>query len=126
MTGKFLRGTLSAMAACLLFAGMIFAKGTTVSIDQPARLANGPTLQPGSYKVEVMTGGPTSEVIFYKGKEIVAKAPAKLVEHPTSVSATQIHYSQRDNDRIITEMRLQGRRDRLVFEEAGETPKSGQ
>jgi hypothetical protein len=126
MTRKVVKTVFAAAAASLVLAGLAFAKAKDVNITYTARLGSGPEIQAGSYKVDVITGQPTPEVVFYKGGEIVAKAPAKLVELPKKADYTQILFTTRDNSRVITEMRVSGWKERLVFEESEEPSRSGQ
>jgi hypothetical protein len=115
-----------AMASMLIFAGLALASTKEVSVSYPAKLTSGQELQPGSYKVEVLNTQSTPEVVFYKGKEVVARTPVKLVEQPKKSDRTMITYNTQENTRIIDEIWLAGWKEKLVFEKAEVTTQSGQ
>jgi hypothetical protein len=100
----------------LFFAvGLAFAKMEDVTIDQTAKLADGPQLAAGSYKVDVLNPQNKPEVVFYRGKDVVAKVPAKLVQTPTKAEYTEVTYDTIMHPEIITEIQLSGWKDKLVF-----------
>jgi hypothetical protein len=115
-----------AVVVLLLAAGMAFAKAKEINISQPAKLANGPELQPGTYKVDLLKAQDAHEVLFYKGNEVVARTPAKVLEEPSKAPRTEIVYETRDGGRVITQMRVDGWREKLIFGEHGEQAKTGQ
>ncbi|MBI4165834.1 MAG: hypothetical protein HY508_08885 [Acidobacteria bacterium] len=125
MTRKVLTTAFAVTAACLVFSGLAFAKAREIQLAYPAKLANGPEIQPGSYKVDVLNNQPTPEVVFYRGKEVVARTPAKLVELPRKSDQTQIHSKMEGDSRLITEIRLEGWKEKLLFDEPTQTDQSG-
>ena len=55
-------------------------KSANVEIVQTARLAGGPTLQSGKYKVALNNDSPTPAIGFYQNGKLIAQVPAKLVD----------------------------------------------
>jgi hypothetical protein len=109
--------TAFAAALALLFvAGLAFAKAKQVNIEYPAKLADGPELKAGSYKVDVLNPQNNPEAVFYRGKEVVAKAPVKLVDEPRKSEYTAVSYTTEQTPRVITEIFLGGSKQKLVFE----------
>ena len=72
------------MALALLLASSAFAatKGS-LQIGNPVTV-NGTTLKPGDYKVQWEGSGPNVEVSILQGKNVVAKAPAHVVDLPAA------------------------------------------
>jgi hypothetical protein len=112
--------------ALLLAAGLAQAKTKEINLAQPARLGDGPELQPGSYRIELVRDAQKPELIFYRDRTEVARAPAKLVEEPSKASRTEIHFNLKDNKRVLTQMRVEGWRERVVFTKPGEDSQAGQ
>lgn len=119
--------TLFAVAMALtLVTGLAFAKAKGVNLDFTGKLASGPELKPGHYKVEVLQNSGSPEAVFYKGKDVVARAPVKLVEEPTKIPYSEVVYNTDagDHEQIITEIRLSGWYEKLVFGEPSPMPKT--
>ena len=117
-----------AAAGILVAASMAFAKfplldfghssnkSADVEIMQTARIAGGPTLQSGEYKVVLNNSSTTPEVGFYQNGKLVAQVPAKLVHQGKKISETEITYDTRSaNAQVITEMDLGGWTDKVFF-----------
>ena len=68
------------MTLALLLASAAFAaeKGS-LTLNHPATI-NGTTLKAGDYKLQWEGSGPNVEVSIVKGKNVVAKVPAKIVD----------------------------------------------
>jgi hypothetical protein len=115
---------LPAMTIAILFLATV-AMAKEISIHYPAKLGNGPELQPGTYKIELVKNQTSPEVLFYKGRELVARTPAKVEEQPRKADQTQVFYDIKDKDRVITELRISGWKERVVFTDAGSTASSG-
>jgi hypothetical protein len=101
-----------------MFVFVSIATAHEVSILHRAKVGNGPELQQGTYRVEVVKNENSSQVRFYRGKSLVLEVPAKLVKTTTKQDPTHIHYDQTDGGYVITEIGLQGRQESLVFNEA--------
>ncbi len=100
----------------LLFAtGLAFAKTKDVTLDRTAKLADGPQLTAGSYKVAVLNMQKKPEVVFYQGKDEVAKVPAKLVQTPMKAEYTEVTYNTASHPQVLTEIQFSGWKDKLVF-----------
>ena len=109
----------AAMITLLFATGLAFAKTKDVTLDRTAKLADGPQLAAGSYKVDVLNPQNQPEVVFYRGKNEVAKVPAKLVESPMKAEYTEVTYNTTSHPQVITEIQLSGSKDRLVFAKSG-------
>lgn len=112
----------------LLFAGVLVLVSTGIALAHdvrlfdPAKLANGPELQPGTYRVEVVKGQDASEALFYKGKDLVVRVPVKLVQESAKSPHTAIHLDTIDGARVITQIRVAGWKESLVFERTAQEP----
>jgi hypothetical protein len=106
---------LATMIALFLATGLAFAKTKGVTLDRTAKLADGPQLAAGSYKVDVLNMQNKPEVVFYQGKDVVAKVPAKLVAEPMKAEHTEVTYNTAMRPQVIIEIQLSGWKDKLVF-----------
>jgi hypothetical protein len=117
-----------AAVGIVVAAGMAFAKfpsldfgrsskkSAKVEIDQTARIADGPTLQPGEYKVVLNNNSTTPEIGFYQNGKLVAQAPAKLVDQGKKINETAVTYDDQGSDsQVITKMDLSGWREEVLF-----------
>jgi hypothetical protein len=68
------------MGLALLVASTAFAASKGSLTLQSATTVNGTQLKAGDYKLEWDGSGPNVEVSFLRGKNVVAKVPAKLVD----------------------------------------------
>jgi hypothetical protein len=131
MQGQAWKRTFVAVAATVLAAGMASAKwfksrdkSATVDIIQPAKVGNGQELQPGDYKVTLNPSSNPTEVSFYdQDGKLVAKAPAKLVEEGKKNDQTEVVFDTRQ--KTITEMRISGWNEKVVFSGSGEHSNAG-
>jgi len=126
MKAKVINSALAAMITLLVVADLAFGKAKEITISDPAKLASGPELKPGSYKVDLVKTEEAAEVVFYRGDELVAKSAAKLVEEPRKAAYTQIVYDTQETPKVIKEMVLRGSKERIIFERPTEMPKGGQ
>jgi len=111
---------LSTLVCALVFVSI--AAAHEVSITNRAKVGNGPELQPGTYRVEVVKNQDSAEVRFFKGGDLVATAPATLTQEAAKCAATEIHTEEADGGWVITKIRLQGSKESLVFKP--DTPKA--
>ena len=106
------------------FMFLLFAASTSlaheVKIAGAARLGNGPIIEPGTYRIEVIKNQDSSDAVFYHNDNEVARAPVTLVSEPAKARRTEVRSEVRDDGRVITQIRLQGSKEALVFEEAPE------
>lgn len=114
------------MGLALLVASSAFAatKGS-LQLNNPVTI-NGTTLKPGDYKVQWEGSGPNVELSIIQGKNVVAKAPAHIVELQSA--AGQDAAVTRKNDsgpNSLTALRFQGKKFSLELGEAGDGMQSG-
>jgi hypothetical protein len=108
-------------SALFLLAGAALAhnsdhlRTSSVDILYPSQIANGPELQPGTYKVELASTGTPSKVMFYRYGKLVAEVPAKLVSEPTKNAQSEIYYNQAGNEHFITQIDVRGWNNKLLF-----------
>ena len=105
----------AAMITLLFATSLAFAKTKNVTLDRTAKLADGPQLTAGSYKVAVLNMQKEPEVVFYQGRDVVAKVPAKLVQAPMKAEYTEVTYNTASHPQLITEIQFSGWKDKLVF-----------
>ena len=108
---------------CCGFAGfvlLLFAANTAfaheVMIAGAARLGNGPSIEPGTYRIEIIKDQDSSEAVFYHDDHKVASAPVTLVTEPAKADQTAVFAELRDGTRVITQIRLKGSAEALIFE----------
>ena|SRR5690348_4802314 len=95
-------------------------KTGNVLISRDAKIANGPELKAGNYKVELLKESPVPQIAFYQNGELVAQTTAKLVNQPTKNDETKVLSSTgKDNSQIIMEIDLRGWNQNVVFTGSG-------
>ena len=103
---------------------LLFAATTSlaheVRISGAARLGNGPIIEGGTYRIEVIKNQDSSDAVFYHHDGEVARVPVTLVSEPAKADRTEVHSELRDDGRVITQIRLEGSKEALVFEEVEE------
>src|SRR6516162_6946487 len=91
-----------------------------VSIAFAVTLADGTQLQPGSYKVTLLSETSSPHIVFYKGGKLVCKCPVKLEDAGTKIPFTQISYNQdADKTRRITKMEIAGWTQKVILGASG-------
>jgi hypothetical protein len=127
---KFATGSISktlVLGAALLLASSAFAAATKASLEltNPVTV-NGTTLQPGEYKVQWEGDGPNVEVSILQGKNVVAKAPAHVVELQTVAADDAAVTRKTDNGpNSLTGIRFHGKKLSLELGEASEGMQAG-
>jgi len=101
-------------------AGLTLAREVTMTYQ--AKLGEGPELQPGTYRVELIKNQETSEVAFYQEDDLVAQVPVTIVTESEKSNRTEVHYETLDGGRVINQIRVAGWKERLVFREPTPTP----
>jgi hypothetical protein len=99
------------MGAALLLASSAFA-GTkaNLQLSSPA-VVNGTQLKPGDYKLEWEGAGPNVEVSVMKGKAVVAKVPARVVDLPSpSINNAAVTTKNNDGTTALTGARFEGKK----------------
>jgi len=114
------------LGLAVLLASSAFA-GTKASLhlNNPT-IVNGAKLKPGDYKLEWEGTGPDVEVSIMQGKNVLAKAPAKLVDLSTpaqNTAAVVIHNS--DGTAALSGARFEGKKFALELGSSGEGMQAG-
>ncbi len=86
-----------------------------------SRVANGPELKPGTYKVKLTPNASSPEVMFYQNGKLVAKAPVTLVNQSKKIDQTEIQYNTAANQHVITQIDVHGWRQKMNFPASKET-----
>ena len=72
---------------------------------------NGTQLKAGDYKVQWEGSGPNVEVSILKGKNVVAKAPARVVElHDAAVNDAAVIHKGDSGSETLAGLRFEGKR----------------
>jgi hypothetical protein len=96
-------------------------KSGNIILSQNEKIANGPELKAGNYKVELLKKSPVPQVAFYQNGKLVVQASAKLVNAPMKNDETKVLSDQGKNHTpIITEMDLKGWNQNVVFSGSGD------
>ncbi len=106
---------LSALAFTLALACL--ASSHELIISDQAKLGNGPMLEPGTCRVEVVKKQDSAEVRFFQGGDLVVTAPATLTKEEVKCNNTEVHSEEVNGGQVITKIRLQGSKESLVFKQ---------
>jgi hypothetical protein len=120
MKHKMLYPCLASFLFVLVSAGIAIAHD--VKIDLGAKLGNGPEMQPGTYRVELLKNQNAPEAVFYKGRSEVARVPITIAMESEKSRHTEVHYELLDDGRVINQIKIAGWKERLVFRERGPAP----
>ena len=93
------------------------ANKATMQVSEPTQV-NGTKLAPGDYKVEWEGNGPNVDVSILKGKTVVAKVPAQIVnlDQTASANATVVKKND-DGTRTLSQIRVSGKKYALAVGE---------
>jgi len=93
------------------------ANKATMQITETTQIA-GTKLAPGDYKIEWDGNGPGVDVSILKGKSVVAKVPAQMVnlDSPSPANATVVKKND-DGTRTLSQIRLSGKKYALAVGE---------
>jgi hypothetical protein len=100
------------------FPGLHNSAGRSADVDftQTVKVPNGPTLQPGTYKVALLNDSSAPEVAFYRNDKLVGQAPVKLIDQGQKIRQTEVYTQiQDDHSQVITEMDFSGWTEKVVF-----------
>jgi hypothetical protein len=114
------------LGLALLLASSAFA-GTkaNLQLSNPVTL-NGTTLKAGDYKVQWEGSGPNVEVSILKGKNVVAKVPAHVVELQTAAASDAAVTKKNDNGpNTLAGLRFEGKKIALELGEASDGMQAG-
>ncbi len=110
----------------MLLASTAFA-GTKASLQlsHPVTV-NGTTLKAGEYKIQWEGNGPEVELSILQGKNVVAKAPAHMVELQTPASDDAAVTRTNDSgSSSLAAIRFHGQKLSFEFAEAGDGMRAG-
>ena len=81
-------------------------------------------VKPGDYKLQWEGNGPDVQVKVIKGKDVIATAPAKLVQKNSGQNSITTR-NVNDNTKAVDEIDFAGGRQSLVFNEATSAQSTG-
>jgi hypothetical protein len=111
--------------ALLLASSAFAATKASLQLSNPVTV-NGTTLKPGDYKVQWEGSGPKVEVSILKGKNVVAKASAHVVELQMPSASDAAVIRKNDSGRsTLAGLRFEGKKIALDLGEASEGMESG-
>lgn len=117
---RMLYHSLLAFALVLVAASLTLAHDVTIS--ERAKLGNGPELNAGTYRLKLVKNQDTSEAVFYKGGDQVARVPITIVNESDKSRHTEVHSQLLDGERVINEIRVAGWKETLVFSKSVQQP----
>lgn len=98
------------LGAALMLASSAFAvTKANIELTSTATI-NGTTLQAGSYKLVWDGSGPNVEVSVLKGKNVIAKAPAKVVDLATPSAGDAVVFSNENGSNAVSAVRFNGKK----------------
>jgi hypothetical protein len=114
------------MGLALLLASSAFAATKAQLALQSSTTVNGTQLKPGDYKLQWDGTGPNVEVSIMKGKTVLAKVPAKVVDLPTaSTNDAAVIKKNDDGTSSLTSIRFEGKKFALDLGESNDTMQTG-
>jgi len=114
------------LGLALLLASSAFAATKATLALTSATVVNGTKLNAGEYKVEWDGTGPSVEVSILKGKSVVAKTSAKLVDlSSASPYNSAITSKTEDGSSTLTGVRFEGKKYGLEIGDAMDGAQSG-
>jgi hypothetical protein len=97
------------LGAAMLVSATAFAGEKETVETQRAMTVNGSPLPAGTYTVTWEGSGPSVELKFLKGKNVVATAPAQVVNQKTASAGGIV--TRKDNDSVaLTQIRPEGKK----------------
>jgi hypothetical protein len=117
---KFMAKRLWLQGLVTLICTLVFvsiAAAHEVNITEQVKIGDGSQLQAGTYRVEVTKDKDPAEVRFYRDGDLVLQASATISTEAEKYANTEILSEQVDNGRAITEIRLKGSKERLIFKQ---------
>jgi hypothetical protein len=128
MRVRVLKSILTTMAVVAFTSSMALAgfpghhhsqKSASIDIAYTTKIPGGPTLQPGTYQVTLLSPSSVPEVGFYQAGKLVGQAPVKLVDQGKKISETEVRTDTGPNNtNVLTEMDLSGWTHKLMFEKS--------
>ena len=111
---------LAALVLAILLPAAALAETHTGSLNLPtAASLNGKQLEPGIYKVRWEGEGSSAQISILKGKATVASANANVVNRDRAERSNSVVFSSAtDLQKNISEIRFEGKKTVLTFENA--------
>jgi hypothetical protein len=110
--------------ALLLTSSAFAASKANFTLNSDASV-NGTKLKAGDYKLEWDGSGPNVEVSILKGKKVIAKVPAKVVDLEKASSNDAAVLKQSGNESTLAGVRFQGKKYALELGEASDGMQAG-
>ena len=110
--------------ALLLTSSAFAASKANFTLNSDASV-NGTKLKAGDYKLEWDGTGPNVEVSILKGKKVVAKVPAKVVDLDRASTNDAAVLKQNGADSTLAGVRFQGKKYALELGEGGDGMQAG-
>ena len=111
--------------ALVLATSALAATKASLSLTHPTTV-NGIALNAGNYKLEWEGTGPQVEVSIVKGKNVVAKVPAKLVDISSPTRDDEAVFNRNiDGSMTLAGVRFQGKKYGLEIGESSDGMQSG-
>ena len=111
---------LAALVLAILLPAAALAETHTGSLNLPTSASlNGKQLEPGIYKVRWEGEGSSAQISILKGKATVASANANVVNRDRAERSNSVVFSSAtDVQKNISEIRFEGKKTVLTFENA--------
>jgi hypothetical protein len=114
------------MGLALLLASSAFAATKGSIILQNPTTINGATLKAGEYKLQWEGSGPNVEVSIIKGKTVLAKVPAKVVDLSSRASSNAAVVKHNDDgSSTLAGARFEGKKFALELGDSGDGIQAG-
>jgi len=110
--------------ALLLTSSAFAASKANFTLNSDASV-NGTKLKAGDYKLEWDGSGPNVELSILKGKKVVAKVPAKVVDLDRASTNDAAVLKQNGGDSTLAGVRFQGKKYALELGERGDGMQAG-
>jgi len=111
--------------ALLLASSAFAATKAQLQLQSPATV-NGTKLKPGEYKLQWDGTGPNVEVSIMKGKNVLAKVPAKLVDLPSPAqNDAAVVKNNDDGTSSLAGVRFEGKKFALDLSGSSDSMQSG-
>jgi hypothetical protein len=99
-------------------------KSANVELTQSAQIPNGPALQPGTYKVALLSDSATPQVGFYQNGKLVGQAAAQVVDQSKKSPDTEVHLNNAGGNSTVTEIDVSGWTKKIEFGQSGSSSSS--
>ena len=114
------------MGLVLLLAGSAFAASKATLTLNHDTTVNGTKLKAGDYKLQWDGSGPDVEVSIVRGKDVVAKVPAKLVDlNSNAANDAAVVKNNSDGSSTLAGVRFAGKKYALELSDAADGMQAG-